>query len=401
MQRLPLPSRASTRPGSRPPPRRGSKKLLGRSPSVLELEVYAALLRGPGVDLSTEWPLRVGLGPDVAVVLTVASGRCAGVEAALGLVAAGTALLTVVLGLPGDGPGQGAAAERAEADRLGVAVTAVPTGAATEVMGLAVGLVDQSAGAWRAPAAGDALIYLGAPTGREGLGGATPGGFCPPPGEAAPTQTLALLRALQPRPGLILRVQAVGKGGLAQAAAGLAVGSQLLLDAVPRHPVLLHPNELLLAETSSRALIVVPADRGRGSAGGGAGRGRGGGGDWPDHGGRPPERTDEAAGRGRWRGRSASCRSGRCTASSWPRRPRRPTPARPPDRVPTSCPHPWRNRANRHRRAFLLYRAWTDRGLNLLSRASRDWRARCYRNCAPRRAKFLVWLRYGTRARPC
>ena len=237
--------------------------LVGRSPTVLELEVYAALLHGHGVDAGPQWPLRVELGSGSAAVLTVASGHGAAGEAALGLAAAGMKPLAVVLGVPGADPadqaGQGAAAERADADRLGLCVLMVPPGAVTGVMGLAVGLTSAPVETHAEPAAGDALIYLGAPTGRES--GAATGGFCPAPGKAALTQTLALLRTLQAQPGLVRWTRMVGAGGLAQAAAGLAVGSQLLLDEVPRQPVLLHPKELLLAETPSRALIVVPADR--------------------------------------------------------------------------------------------------------------------------------------------
>ena len=247
-------------PGLSPAAAARLEELLGRSPSVLELEVYAALLRVQGADVGTEWPLRVELGADGAVALMVASGRCAGVESVLGLAAVGAQPLAVVLGLPGAAAGQGTVA-RAEAERLGLPVTAVATESATEILGLAVGLLGAPTEVRRGPAAGDALVYLGPPTGREGLGGAAPGGFCPPPGEAAQTQTMALLRALQAQPGLVLRARAVGRGGLAQAAMALRVGSQLLLDAVPRHPVLLHPKELLLAETASRALIVVPAAR--------------------------------------------------------------------------------------------------------------------------------------------
>ena len=236
------------------------EELLQRSPTLLELEVYAALL-GAG-SAAGDWPLQVELASGTVATVAVASGPGAVGDSALGLAAAGARPLAMVLGQSATAAAEPlAAAERLAATRLGFSVVAVATGPAAAVTGVAIGLAAGPGEERRALAAGDVLLYLGAPTGREGISGATSGGVCPPPSQATQDQTMALLQTLQARPGLVLWARVLGHGGLAQAAAELVLGVQILLDAVPRQPMLLHPKELLLAETVSRALVVVPAER--------------------------------------------------------------------------------------------------------------------------------------------
>ena len=70
---------------------------LGRSPTVLELEVYAALLRVHAGDAEAPGPPRLALTAGGAAVLAVAQGRGAVVASALELAAGGAQPLAVLL----------------------------------------------------------------------------------------------------------------------------------------------------------------------------------------------------------------------------------------------------------------------------------------------------------------
>lgn len=228
------------------------EEALGRSPTVLELEVYAALLRVHAGDAEAARPPRLALTSGGTAVLAVARGRGAVVAAALELAAGGASPLAVVL--------ESSAADEAPAERGdSLPVIVVPPRSAVPGLALAVGVLAAPADPPRPPAPGDAVIYLGVPTGREG--GLAAEGMYPPPSPASQDRLLALLLALHRQPGLVRAARLLGRGGLAQAASGWGLGVQLQLDAIPRHPPSLHPHELLLAETAPRALLIAPADR--------------------------------------------------------------------------------------------------------------------------------------------
>lgn len=227
---------------------------LGRSPTVLELEVYAALLRVHAGDAEAPGPLRLALTAGGAAVLAVAQGRGAVVASALELAAGGAQPLAVLL--------ESSAAGELEPPTEGgdgLRVIAVPPQWAVPGLALAVGVLATPVDPPRSLLPGDAVIYLGVPTGREG--GLAAEGVYPPPSQASQERLLALLLALHRSKGLVLAARLLGRGGLAQAASGWELGVQLQLDAIPRHPPSLHPHELLLAETTPRALLIAPADR--------------------------------------------------------------------------------------------------------------------------------------------
>ena len=230
------------------------EEALGRSPTVLELEVYAALLRVHGGDAEAPGPLRLTLAAGGAAALAVAHGRGAVVASALELAAGGAQPLAVVLESSASGN-----PESPTARGDGLRVLVVPPQSAAPGLALALGVLAAPAEPSRSPAPGDAVIYLGVPTGREG--GLAAEGVYPPPSQASQDRLLTLLLALHRQPGLVLAARLLGRGGLAQAASGWGLGAQLQLDAVPRHPPSLHPHELLLAETAPRALLLAPAQR--------------------------------------------------------------------------------------------------------------------------------------------
>ena len=230
------------------------EEALGRSPTVLELEVYAALLRVRAGDAEAPRLPRLALTAGGAAVLAVARGRDAGVASALELAAGGVRPLAVVRESSAAGDSE------APVERGGsLPVTVIPPQSAVSGLALAVGVLAAPADPPRPPAPGDAVVYLGVPTGREG--GLTAGAAYLPPTRASQDRLLELLLALHRQPGLVLAARLLGRGGLAQAASGWGLGVQLQLDAIPRHPPSLHPNELLLAETAPRALLIAPADR--------------------------------------------------------------------------------------------------------------------------------------------
>lgn len=231
---------------------------LGRSPTVLELEVYVALLRQAGEGAAEGGPLQLALTNGGTLALGAARGREGTGEAALEIVASGAHPLTVMLGhrQAADGRPEPAAAP-AVVQSLGFPVTSADFGPAATGLALVLGWNAETPIPRRQPAAGDVLVYLGAVTEREGPSG--PGATYAPPGPGATEALLDLLQKLQQRPGLILAVRLLGKGGLARAAVGGTFGVQLMLDAVPRHPVALPPRDILLAESTPRALVVVAA----------------------------------------------------------------------------------------------------------------------------------------------
>ncbi len=132
-----------------------------------------------------------------------------------------------------------------------------------------------------APVPGDVILLIGAPTGRDGVGGTlhTAGPtyrrdpadavtasnrYTAPVGDAAVTRSLLrLLRA--PEAGrLIKRAQSVGPGGLGFAASNLAGGVRIDLDAVPTYTIdqtesgdYMTPFEIASSETRGRILIVT------------------------------------------------------------------------------------------------------------------------------------------------
>lgn len=230
------------------------EEALGRSPTVLELEVYAALLRVRAGDAEAARSPRLALTAGGAAVLAVARGRDAVVASALELAAGGARPLVVARESSAAGESE-APAERGDS----LPVTVIPSPSAVPGLALAVGVLAAPADPPRPPAPGDAVVYLGVPTGREG--GLAAGAAYLSPTRASQDRLLELLLALHRQPGLVLAARLLGRGGLAQAASGWGLGVQLQLDAIPRHPPSLHPNELLLAETAPRALLIAPADR--------------------------------------------------------------------------------------------------------------------------------------------
>lgn len=238
------------------------EQTLGRSATVLELEVYAALLRLHGDGPTEQAPLQLALAPGFIAALAAGRGRESLAEAALAIVGAGARPLVTLLAVTGAATAEHeAAAAGAAAQRLGFAVQTAELGPDAAGMGLVVGFSTEPQAMQRPPADGDVLVYLGAQTEREGPAGAVSGATYPPSSKAAQEQLLDLLRTLAERPGLILGTRLLGKGGLAQAAVGWSLGARILLDAVPRHPVALPPREILLAESLPRALVVVAAAR--------------------------------------------------------------------------------------------------------------------------------------------
>ena len=227
---------------------------LGRSPSVLELEVYAALLCLHR-DQAARGPLPLALPSGGTAALAVARGGAAGVAAALELAAVGAQPLAVLYQAPAGRAAPAVVAAGSDSLRL----IAAPPSLAAQGGALAVGLLGAAAEPPGPPQVGDTVVYLGVPTGREG--GPAAQGVYPPPSQLSQDRLLALLVALHQRPGLVRAARLLGAGGLAEAASGWALGVQLLLDAVPRHPPSLHPHELLLAETLPRALVIAPAER--------------------------------------------------------------------------------------------------------------------------------------------
>jgi hypothetical protein len=228
------------------------EELLGRPATVIELEVGAALLRTGVLAAAPRTLPRLPLGSGRPVVLAVARGEGAVLAAAVELGAAGAAPQGVALLATAP---SGSPADQADAAALELPLSTLPRAAVDPALVLAVGF---GGGRARVLAAGDVLIYLGAPTGRSGGLALSP---LPPASAEMPADLRALLRTLSRKPGLLLAVRWLRAGGLAQAAASLAVGTQLVLDAVPRQPASMRPTEILLAEAPPRALLVVPAER--------------------------------------------------------------------------------------------------------------------------------------------
>ena len=251
------------------------EEALGRPPTVLELDVYAALLRRPD-DMSDAVPLQIELEPEGAVALGVARGRPALTEAALDILAAGARPVAIIEGEGGSNPRSasdiagttGASrtvptplSAEAVAQHLGFASRLADFGPSAAGLGLAVGLLPGPAVKRRPPAAGDVLIYLGAPTERDSPSGFATGAPYMSPRPAANSPLFDLLRKLHERPVPVLAARLIGQGGLANAAARGPLGAQLALDTIPRHPAALPPRDLLLAETGARALVVVAAEQ--------------------------------------------------------------------------------------------------------------------------------------------